>query len=108
MLRGQSLYVYPLDTISTSPLSVTLEAYGQLADLTTTNLSDVIPSNFFLLHGAQYFQWAIICELNYYFQTFVPRQEGVISAPEQKKEEAWHDLILWDTYLIDPNSSRSR
>jgi hypothetical protein len=106
--RRGSLYVYPTDVTSTEPLAVTLEAYGWLRDYTTEDLSDVTASDFFIEHGFQYMQWGIVCELNYIFQRFVPRQEGVLGSPENLRESAWRDLILWDTYMVGSNTTRSR
>lgn len=106
--RGGKLFVYPVDAITSTPLSVTLEAYGRLADYTATNLNDTEPTDFFVQYGSTYMQYAIICELNYLFQTFVPREVGNLSPPEKAKEEAWRNLILWDTYQVDANATRSR
>jgi hypothetical protein len=106
--RGRKLFVYPVDAISSTPLSVTLEAYGRLADYTVANLSDTEPTDFFVEFGATYMQWAIITELNYLFKTFSPRTEGNLSPPEQAREQAWRNLLLWDTYLVDANATRSR
>ena len=106
--RGSSLFIYPVDKITTVPLTVTLECYGRLADYTATNLSDTGPTDYLVQYGSTFLQWAVICELNYLFQTFVPRQEGVLSAPEKTRDEAWRNLILWDTYMVDANATRSR
>lgn len=106
--RGQRLYVSPYDVINTTPVNVNIIGYGWLRDYTTSDLSDLNPSDFFIEHGFQYMQWAIVCELNHVFQRFVPRQEGVLSPPEQKAEAAWRDLLLWDTYMVDSNVTRSR
>lgn len=107
--RGSSLYIYPQTTdTSETPLSVTIEAYGFLSDYTSANLSDAEPTDFLLQYGYDYMKWACVCELNYLFQTFVPRQEGVLSPPEAKRQEAWRNLILWDSFMVDANSTRSR
>lgn len=106
--RGGTLYVYPVPADSTTDFDVTLECYGRLADYTATNLSDTEPTDFFIEFGSSYLQWAIICELNFLFQTFVIRQEGAVSPPEKARDEAWRNLILWDTYMVDSHSTRSR
>lgn len=106
--RGRTIYVYPLSATSSSPLSIAIEGYGNLADYTSANLSDATPTDFLIEHGAMYMQWAAICELNYLFKTFVQREEGNLTAPEAARDNAWRDLVLWDSYLIDPNSTRSR
>jgi len=106
--RGGKLYIYPLDTVSTTPISVILEGYGWLRDYVAADLSDAEPTDFFIEHGFAYMQWAIVCELNYIFQHFVPRQEGVLSAPEKARDQAWHDFVTWDSYMVDSNMTRSR
>lgn len=106
--RGTSVFVYPLDTITSSPLAVTLECYGWLADYDAESLTATSPSDFFIQYGSVFMQWAIICELNHLFTTFVPRTEGGLSAPTEQRDAAWRDLLLWDTYMIDANATRSR
>ena len=108
MQRGGRLFIYPTGTGTSIPLDVVLEGYAFLRDYTEADLASDYEGDFFLQHGSRFLQWAIICELNYIFQRFVPRQEGVLSPPEQAREAAWRDLLLWDSYLIDPNSTVSR
>lgn len=106
--RGSKLHVYPVDAITSTPLQVTLEAYGLLADYTAANLNDAVATDFFLQYGANFLQWSIICELNFLFRTFVTRQEGNVTSPEKEREKAWRELLLWDTYKVDSNATRSR
>jgi len=106
--RGRTLYLYPTDTITAEPLAVNLEGYGWLRDYTDADLNATTPTDFFIEHGFSFLQWAVVCELNYVFQKFVPRQEGVISAPEKARDDAWRVLLLWDTYQVDSNMTRSR
>lgn len=106
--RGRTLYVYPVDQISSTPLSVTIEGYGQLADYDAASLLLSTPPDFFVEFAPAYIQWYCICELNYLFKTFVARTEGNLSMPEKERDTAWRNLLLWDTYLIDANSTRSR
>lgn len=107
--RGRVVEIYPYYANNAdTTFNVRLEAYGLLADYTAGNLSDTGPTDFFVEYGAQFLQWSIINELNYVFKTFVPRTEGNLSAPEQKASDAWRDLLLWDTYMIDANTTRSR
>lgn len=105
--RGQRLAVYPLDTTSSTPMSTTLEVFAWLKDYTTADLATDNP-DFFVQYGSEFLLWSAVCELNYRFAAFVPRQEGVLSPPEQNKERAWRDLLLWDSYQVDSNSTRSR
>lgn len=66
------------------------------------------PEDFLVEHGASYFQWAIICEMNFIFQTFIPRQEGIMAPPTQMRDDALRELTLWNYYMVDSNSTRSR
>lgn len=106
--RGQELFIYPTDAEISEDISLTLYGYGWLKDYETTNLSDSTPTDFLIRYGFQYMQWAIINELNFYFKTFVPREEGNLTAPQQEEEVAWRKLLLWDTYQVDSNLTRSR
>lgn len=106
--RNGKVYVYPFSSFTPTPLTVRVSGYAWLADYTTADLSETYPVDFFLSHGSRYMQWAIICEMNYIFQRFVPRQEGVLAPPEKARDEAWRDLVQWDTYIVDPNSTHSR
>lgn len=106
--RGRKLFIYPTDNEVDSPVDVIIYGYGMLADYATANLTDAVPTDFFVEWGSEYLQWAIICELNFYFKTYVPRTEGNLSPPEQAREKAWRDLLLWDTYQVDSNVTRSR
>lgn len=103
--RNNALYIYPGGVNITSPYAVGIRGYGWLSEYTDSNLTDTNPTDYFIQYGPSYMQWACICELNYLFQRFVSRQEGVLSAPEKKKEEAWQKLLVWDAYSIDSNVS---
>lgn len=106
--RGTTLYVYPRYTAGvTTAFACLLSGYAWMkeyvvGDLSTANV------DFFVQYGHSYLQWAIICELNYVFQAFVPRQEGNPGAPEKMKADAWQKLLDWDSYMVDSNSTRSR
>ena len=109
--RGRRLEIYPPDIPASNTgnsVALRIECYGLLADYDSDSLEDTEPTDFFVEYGAQFMQWSIINELNFYFKTFVPRTEGNLSPPEQKAADAWRDLLLWDTYLIDANTTRSR
>lgn len=113
--RGHMIYRFPrVSTVTPdqiNPLPLYLECYGWLRDYVEADLqkNDTDPAPDFLVdNGFDYLQWTIIIELNYKFHTFVPRQEGNVGSPERLQQQAWQDLTSWDTYLIDPNSTRTR
>jgi hypothetical protein len=111
-LRGGGLYIFPRRNVTTSatPLTVYIEGYGWLKDYTEDMVDDdtAEPQDFLLEHGFEYLQWDIIIKLNPVFQTFVPRQEGNPGPPSREREEAWRNLILWDSYMVDSHSTTSR
>lgn len=114
--RGNGLFLFPEYGSScdgSNPpqelLRVKLECYGFLANYVAEDLTDEEEFDIFLQHGDAYLQWACIHELNYIFQTFVPRQEGnVIPSPKDMRDEAWRDFLLWDTYQVDSHITRTR
>lgn len=113
--RGNGLYIFPevgsICTESPNPtkLHVRLECYAFLADYTADDLERDDEFDIFLEHGDAYLQWACIHELNFLFQTFVPRQEGnVIPSPKELRDEAWRDFLLWDTYQTDSHITRTK
>jgi hypothetical protein len=109
--RAQALYFFPRATVATTPnpINVSMECYGYLKNYTVADYDNPEPTDWFLDQGDNYLQWAIIDDLNYIFQTFVPRQEGnVIPSPKDKRDEAWRDLLLWDGYMVDSHITRPK
>lgn len=54
------------------------------------------PPDIFLTHGAEYLQWAAICELNYFTQTYSPGLDGNLGPPTKARDQALQRLIAWD------------
>lgn len=106
VLRGDNIYKEPDDGTGAA-ITVYLECYGWLNEYDNSSLS-VSNLDFFVTHGYEYLQWAIILELNYIFQSFVFRQEGNPGAPEKKMDAAWEALVAWDSYRVDPHISDDR
>lgn len=115
--RGNSLFIFPevsncCDSSQSSccEIKVRLECNGFLADYTVETLDTNFEEfDIFLQHGDTYLMWSCIHELNYIFQTFVPRQEGnVIPSPKDMRDEAWRDFLLWDTYQVDSHITRTK
>jgi len=74
----------------------------------TVTIGSAIEPDFLLTYGQSYMQWETIIEMNYLFTTFVPRQEGNLSAPEKARDQAWENLLTWDAYMIDSAITRPR
>lgn len=109
--RGGKILVYPQPLTSQSvdnPLNVILEAFATLPALSSVGASSAPDPNFLWTQGADWLQWFIIHELNFIFKTYVQRNEGNIASPTDMRDQSWEDLIAWDTYMVDSNSTRSR
>lgn len=111
--RGTMLFRYPRDTISKLPLECHIEGYGWLQPYTTSQLTNspdpTAPAEDFILgYGEEYMLWKVICDLNPLFGTFVPREEGNVASPEKQLDAAWQRLLLWDSYVVDSHTTRSR
>ena len=65
------------------------------------NNTGTASTDWFLKHGYAYMQWAAIVETNHLLQTFVPRQEGSLSPPEQMREREFAALREHDCYASD-------
>lgn len=113
--RGRMLYRYPriIPTVPETPLQAHLEGFAFLLPYTSAQLAVTpVPSapaeDFLLKFGSDYMKWAIICELNYLYGMYVQREEGNLGPPEQAKAAAWENLLLWDSYMVDSHTTRSR
>lgn len=109
--RGGKILVYPQPLragATDTPLSVILEAFATLPALSSVGTSADPDPNFLWSQGSDWLQWFIIHELNFYFKTYVQRNEGNIASPTDMRDQSWEDLLAWDTYMVDSNSTRSR
>lgn len=52
----------------------------------------------FIAHGSNYLMWQGICEVNYLFRKFAPREEGNVTAPTREAATALDAFLRWDTY----------
>lgn len=107
--RGNKLFVYPsfAQDVTDNQVPLIIEGYGWLNDYGSDDSVDG-PEDFIVQYGFNYLKWAIICDLNNIFQTFVPRQEGNLAPPEKDRDAAFQKLVLWDTYQVDGALTRSR
>jgi hypothetical protein len=85
-LTGQSLADFPVTGVMVPALY---------------NNTGTASTDWFLKHGYAYMQWAAIVETNHLLQTFVPRQEGSLSPPEQMREREFAALREHDCYASD-------
>lgn len=108
VFRGRRLFIYPITIALGGPLAVSIEGYGQIADYDADTLELDEAPDFLFNEGATWMQWTILSELNYLFKIWVPRTEGNLSPPEKERDVAWRNLIVWDTYLENANSTRQR
>lgn len=109
--RGGLILIYPQPLSVQSvdnPMHVILEAYGTLPALASVGVVGDPDPNFLWSNGSDWLQWFIIHELNFLFKTFVQRNEGNLASPTDMRDQSWEDLLAWDTYMIDSNSTRSR
>lgn len=106
--RGSKLFVYPgfIDAVD-NQLDLTIEGFGWLAQYGSIGVVTE-PEDFIVNYGSDYLTWSAVCDLNYIFKTFVTRQEGNLSSPEKARDKSMQDLILWDSYQVDSNITRSR
>lgn len=108
--RRRSLFVYPSPTevVSQTPLNVILYGFGWLNPYAATGLVGDAEQDFLCIYGSDYLLWHVVDSLNLKYKTFVPRTEGNLVSPTDKRDEAWKELVLWDSYMVDSNSNRSR
>lgn len=80
----------------------TYAPHGTFTGTPTVALSSTNPaSDWFLNHGFEFLMWKTICDFNYLWQEFVPRQEGKLSAPTTARDQAWANLIAWNAGVVD-------
>ncbi len=78
------------------PDIATLVPFTDIASIPVDDLTD-----YFLLHGFAYMQWATVVELNHLIQRFVPRQEGSIGPPTKERDVQLALLINNDVYATE-------
>lgn len=107
--RGNTIYVYPNppSSVANDEISINLEAYGRLPSIDAVGTSSAPDPNF-LWEQPDWLMWFTVIELNHYFKTYIPRNEGNLPPPVDAMNQAWADLIAWDTYRVDSHTTRSR
>lgn len=65
-------------------------------------------SDVWTTHGAQFLLWSTIIKLNHKFQSFVPRQEGVLAPPQAQADGGLQSLITWDSNKYELNRRHER
>jgi hypothetical protein len=100
--RGGKLYLYPDSRALFSPattVTVSLDIIKFLADFGGSEPTD--PADFFLARGWEFLMWKTICDYNYMWQEFVPREEGQMPPPTAQRDAAWAALTAWDNALVN-------
>ena len=99
---GRSAYLWPAIDQGTTHHVVTLTAVVAPPLLVFNQEDDVAANSFFLEHGSEWLTWALVCDLNFRYQVFVPRQEGMLPPPFQQRDELWQALVAFDETRVQP------
>jgi hypothetical protein len=99
---GRSAYLWPPIDQGTTHHYVTLTAVVAPPLLELGQADDVTTNSFFLEHGSEWLTWALVCDLNFKYQVFVPRQEGMLPPPFQQRDELWQALVAFDETRVQP------
>ena len=98
--RGDTVMLWPLCFNSVTTLTLGIDAYVDDADWTAANLTTPV-TDIWTTKGAQYIMWQCICDLNNYFKSFVPRQEGNVAVPQERAATAMQAFIDWDVFKYE-------
>lgn len=104
--RGGRVHIYPPSTNLFAPatsVTVTMEVIKFLADFGGSEPTD--PDDFFLARGWDFLMWKTICDYNFLWQEFVPREEGQMPPPTQQRDAAWSALLAWDAGLVNSGTT---
>jgi len=66
-----------------------------------TPFTGSVATDWLLVEGFEYMQWATICELNHLLEVYLPRTEGKLPPPDRQREESLESLMRWDTEMRD-------
>jgi hypothetical protein len=104
--QGQTLFLYPTvtGTSAQNPFPIYLDVIRYWPEYVDADyqLSNV---DFLMEFGDGFLKWDAICQLNTFSKEFVPRQEGNVAPPTDRRDEAWKDLLAWDAQLITTGDS---
>ncbi len=99
---GRKAYLWPPIDQGTTHHAVVLTAVVATPTLAFNQEDAPETNSFFLEHGSEWLTWALVCDLNYRFQTFVSRQEGMLVPPTQTRDELWQSLVAFDETRVQP------
>lgn len=87
-----------------SPVGLTLTPHGALtgSPFISAGTDDVpVISDPWQLHGSEYLLWSTVDQLNRYFKTYIPRQEGNIPSPVDLAQAGLAALLEWDNFKYE-------
>lgn len=96
-------YAYVLSNAA-SPAGLTFLVSGTVTGTPVTSaITSTVPatSSVWTTKGSQYLQWAATDELNRYFKTFVPRQEGNVASVADLVAAGLDAMIKWDVFKLE-------
>lgn len=101
--------IYPVTYLDANEIEIPsitgIDPFASLTfDIAFTTASGSNATDWFLQHGGEYMQWASIVETNHLLQTFVPRQEGGLDAPERQRDIVFEALRKLDIYASEGGS----
>lgn len=97
--------IYPVQQLDTQPtITLGILAYTLTPDWTGETTAAVPYTTL----GAKWLTWALVCELNPLFKTFVPRQEGNLGEPSEKRDMAWQRFVDWDLLAVQQHRRHER
>lgn len=88
---GLRLYVYPGARVAGTDVTVYLDAYKWMEPYEDEDSEDWFSEN-----ASEYLMWQAIVELNHLAKEFVPRQQGNLTPPQDRANEALATLIATD------------
>jgi hypothetical protein len=92
-IHGDKIYINPARSDTTE---VTIDGVAWMNEYTTDADTDWMTQA-----GAEYLQWAAVCEINYFTLKLVPGLDGNLAPPERARERALAELVTWDQFQVE-------
>lgn len=87
---------FTVEPTPSEDITISIDGYQWLDDYTSDSDED-----FFTEHGQDYLMWAVIVDINYRVQAFVPQQEGNLSPPDRMRDDALASLKEYDAFIVE-------